>query len=175
MASTDPAIVGFELRHGWATRFPALAGGPLVLAVTLPEPEGLGALRRISVHPAAELVLYAHEALRLCVAKDALLGVLQAVAPGQLHEGRVALGAQRLSTRALVDARRLVGFVGGEELAGLACVHPLTREALAVALEEDEAVREAGALGEVDGGGVRAAREDVRARLREVGAWLAGT
>ncbi len=172
--SSAPALVGFELLHDWAERFPALEGGRLLLVAAVPALADLPRASALALNPNVELVLYVHDGVRLCVGKDALLGVLRAAFPAHVASSDVTLGSKRLAAHVLGDARRVVGFVAGEELRELKCRHPLSGELLPCGLD-DEASLEGGAVVRTSSGApVSGDAVVIREQLRAVGAWLAG-
>lgn len=174
MDASLPALVAFPLLHAWQDRFPPLGDAPLRLVVTVPALDALGAAVTVRVHPDAELALYVHEGLRLCVGRDALVDILQAYAPSHVQSSAVTLGSKRLASRTLGDARRVLGFVAGEELRGLRCLHPLTGAPVDVTIDDAVELATSGAVCDVGEAPPSETIDAVRAQLLAVGAWLAG-
>jgi isoleucyl-tRNA synthetase len=105
------------------TRWPALNGKKVALAIWTTTPWTLPANLAICANPKFEYVFYALGARVVCVAKGLLLRFLSECAPDELKVKNVKLGEAELDTAALVDPTRIVAYASGDELAGLTYRH----------------------------------------------------
>lgn len=103
-----------------AARFPCLAGAGLAVVAWGTAEDGAAAPGRLAVHPEVEVVFYRHADGQAVVLPRALLTrFLAEGTPEHLSAREVRLGSSALSTAALTDATRILGFESGQALVGL--------------------------------------------------------
>ena len=136
---TEPGTAG-ELperrRETLADAFPGLGGRPVDLVVWTTTPWTLPANLAVAVHPTLEYVFYDLGPRAIVVAKDLLPRVLGEIAPDQLAVRTVAAAGAEVSAAALVEPRRILGYVAGKDLAGFAYRHPFVDRQGVVVLGE---------------------------------------
>ncbi len=123
-------------RETLAAAFPGLGGRPVDLVVWTTTPWTLPANLAIAVHPTLEYVFYDLGTRVIVVAKDLLPRVLGEIAPDQLAVKTVAAAGGEVSAAALVEPRRILGYVAGKDLAGFAYRHPFVDRQGVVVLGE---------------------------------------
>jgi hypothetical protein len=93
-------------------RWPQLAGRAVHLAVAGPGP--------VRLEPTAEYVLWPLPGGEVVVVeREQLVPLLAHLAPSQLRQAAATVGEGRYEGAVLAEPARLLGYVSGEELAGL--------------------------------------------------------
>ncbi len=131
-----PGLLPERRREPLAEAFPALKGREVDLVVWTTTPWTLPANLAVAVHPTLEYVFYDLGPRVIVVAKDLLGRVLGEVGPDQLAVKTVSAAGGEVSTAALVDPRRILGYAGGKDLEGFAYRHPFVDRQGVVVLAE---------------------------------------
>jgi isoleucyl-tRNA synthetase len=127
---TPSAYVAFRALPGALDRrfAPQLGGKPVDLLIWTTTPWTLPANLAIAVNAELEYVLYALGERVVLVAKELLPRVLADVAAGEMAVKAVQLPGGEVSAAALSDASRILGYVQGSELEGVAYAHPFLED-----------------------------------------------
>ncbi len=136
---TEPGVAGLlpeRRRETLADAFPGLGGREVDLVIWTTTPWTLPANLAIAVHPTLEYVFYDLGPRVIVVAKDLLPRVLGEIAPDQMEVKTLAAAGGEVSAAALVEPRRILGYVAGKDLEGFAYRHPFVDRQGVVVLGE---------------------------------------
>ena len=121
----SPSVyVAFAAATDLSEKWPALKGKNVSFAIWTTTPWTLPANLAISVNPKFEYVFYELDDTRVVVlSKDMLASVLSVIAPAQLKQTQVKLGAGSFDASTLAEPQRILAYASGSDLEGLTYRH----------------------------------------------------